>query len=100
MAQIWQIFGNLEFDCQLRVNLFHYVLGLETLVSFWHTEEHYDKLIKITEAKGQKDKRTKEAEGQSNTLETNMMYNKGKNTRALLCCDVTSEINRVLMAKM
>lgn len=39
-------------------------------------------------------------EGQSNTLETNMLYNKGKNTKALLCCDVTSEIHRVLMAKM
>ena len=51
------IVWNLEFDCQLRVNLFHYVLCLETLVSFWHTEEHYEKLIKITEAK-QKDTQT------------------------------------------
>ena len=31
-------------------------------------------------------------EGQSNTLETNMLYNKGKNTKALLCCEVTGEI--------
>lgn len=44
------IVWNLEFHCQPRVNLFHYVLCLETLMSFWHIQRNYEELIKITEA--------------------------------------------------
>lgn len=82
---------NLEFDCQLRANLFYYMLCLETLESFWHIQrtlwETYQNYWSKTE-------------GHSSTLETNMLYNKDKSTKALWCCEVTGETHRILIAKM